>query len=88
MASLFPLPSPALPDFASIVISGPFHASAPLHLCLTHLASRPRAQAVFLTPSRANFLKSMVHFNDDWFNECGGYGAVTSVLSRVISLYA
>ncbi|KAI0034063.1 hypothetical protein K488DRAFT_46230 [Vararia minispora EC-137] len=87
MTSIFPLPSPTFPDFSSLVISGPIHASASIHLCLTHLASRSDSQAVFLTPSRTKFLEAIAEFNDDWLNECGGYGAVSSILSRVISLY-
>jgi hypothetical protein len=86
MTTLFPLPCPTLPEFSSLLIAGPLHPSAPIHLCLTHLASRPEKQAVFLTPSRQNFLKALQTFNDDWLNECGGYGAVSSVLSRITAL--
>lgn len=88
MTTLFPLPSPSLPEgFISLIVAGSFHASAPIHLCLTHLASRPGKKAVLLSPSRENFLSSAIQFNDDWLNECGGYGAVAEVLSRVIALY-
>jgi hypothetical protein len=38
---------------------------------------------VLLTPSRDNFVAALRDLNDDWLNECGGYGAVTQVLSRV-----
>ncbi|KAI0291717.1 hypothetical protein BC826DRAFT_470817 [Russula brevipes] len=38
MTTVFPLPSPALPDFTTLLLKGPYHASAPIHLCLTHLA--------------------------------------------------
>src|ERR1700761_66213 len=86
MTSLFPLPSPTFPDFSSLVISGSLHCSAPIHFCLTHLASRPRKKAIFLTPSRSTFVEALQNFNDDWLNECGGYGAVSSVLSRVTAL--
>jgi hypothetical protein len=83
MTTVFPLPSPALPDFTTLLLKGPYHASAPIHLCLTHLANRPGSRAVLFTPSRDNFVAALRDFNDDWLNECGGYGAVTQVLSRV-----
>jgi hypothetical protein len=80
---VFPLPSPVLPEFTTLLLKGPYHASAPIHLCLTHLASRPGQRAVLLTPSRDNFVAALRDLNDDWLNECGGYGAVSQVLSRV-----
>lgn len=87
MTTIFPLPSPTLPDFTTLLLKGPYHASAPIHLCLTHLANRPGSRAVLLTPSRENFVASLRDFNDDWLNECGGYGAVSQVLSRVDVLF-
>jgi len=42
---------------------------------------------VLLTPSRENFVAALQDFNDDWLNECGGYGAVSQVLSRVDVFY-
>jgi hypothetical protein len=87
MTTVFPLPSPMLPDFTTLLLKGPYHASAPIHLCLTHLANRPGSRAVLLTPSRENFVAALRDFNDDWLNECGGYGAVSQVLSRVDVLF-
>src|SRR5579863_6881652 len=83
MTTVFPLPSPTLPAFTTLLLKGPYHASAPIHLCLTHLASRPGSRAVLLTPSRDNFVAALRDLNDDWLNECGGYGTVSEVLSRV-----
>lgn len=87
MTTVFPLPSPTLPDFTTLLLKGPYHASAPIHLCLTHLANRPESRAVLLTPSRENFVAALRDFNDDWLNECGGYGAVSQILSRVDILF-
>ncbi len=87
MTSVFPLPSPTLPEFTTLLLRGPYHASAPVHLCLTHLANRPGSRAVLLTPSRENFVTALRNFNDDWLNECGGYGAVSQALSRVDVLF-
>ncbi|KAN0127094.1 hypothetical protein V8E53_015112 [Lactarius tabidus] len=87
MTTLFPLPSPPLPEFTTLLLKGPYHASAPIHLCLTHLASRPGTRAVLLTPSRDNFAAALRDLNDDWLNECGGFGAVYQVLSRVEVVY-
>jgi hypothetical protein len=42
---------------------------------------------VLLTPSRENFVAALQDFNDDWLNECGGYGAVSQILSRVDVLF-
>ncbi|KAH9998368.1 hypothetical protein BJV77DRAFT_749914 [Russula vinacea] len=87
MTTVFPLPNPTLPEFTTLLLKGPYHASAPIHLCLTHLANRPGSRAVLLTPSRENFVAALRDFDDDWLNECGGYGAVTQVLSRVDVFY-
>ncbi|KAH9981872.1 hypothetical protein BJV74DRAFT_778320 [Russula compacta] len=87
MTTVFPLPSPTLPEFTTLLLKGQYHASAPIHLCLTHLANRPGSRAVLLTPSRNNFVAALQDLNDDWLNECGGYGAVSEVLSRVDVLF-
>jgi hypothetical protein len=87
MTTVFPLPSPTLPEFTTLLLKGPYHASAPIHLCLTHLANRPGTRAILLSPSRDNFIAALRDLNDDWLNECGGYGAVSQVLSRVDVLF-
>ena len=87
MTTVFPLPSPTLPEFTTLLLKGPYHASAPIHLCLSHLANRPGSRAVLLTPSRENFIAALRDFNDDWLNECGGYGTVSQILSRVDVLF-
>ncbi|KAI0306932.1 hypothetical protein B0F90DRAFT_1683624 [Multifurca ochricompacta] len=87
MTTVFPLPSPVLPEFSTLVLKGPYHASAPIHLCLTHVANRPGTKAVLLTPSRDNFIAALRDLNDDWLNECGGYGSVSQALSRVDVFY-
>ncbi|KAH9954366.1 hypothetical protein BGW80DRAFT_1190497 [Lactifluus volemus] len=87
MTTVFPLPSPALPEFTTLLLKGPYHASAPIHLCLTHLANHPGTRAILLSPSRDNFIAALRDLNDDWLNECGGYGVVSQVLSRVDVFY-
>jgi hypothetical protein len=87
MTTVFPLPGPTLPEFTTLLLKGPYHASAPVHLCLTHLANRPGTRAILLSPSRDNFIAALRDLNDDWLNECGGFGAVSQVLSRVDVLF-
>ncbi|VDB85420.1 unnamed protein product [Peniophora sp. CBMAI 1063] len=87
MTTLFPLPCPTLPEFTTLLVAGPLHASAPIHLCLSHLATRPDSTALLLSPSRQTYLNALIDLNDDWLNECGGFGAVSSLLSNVTSLY-
>ncbi|KAI0053083.1 hypothetical protein FA95DRAFT_1552973 [Auriscalpium vulgare] len=87
MSSLFPLPSPTLPECKSLLLKGTYHPSAPIHLCLTHVANRPDTTALFFTPSRHTFLSALRDYQDDWLEECGGYGAVFSVLSKVNIYY-
>lgn len=45
--------------------------------------TRPSAAAVVFSPTRQELSGSILQLNDDWLNECGGYGAVAHVLSRV-----
>ncbi|THH20129.1 hypothetical protein EW146_g1145 [Bondarzewia mesenterica] len=87
MTSLFPLPSPNFPDFKTLLIKGPYHPSAVFHLCLTHVVDRPGTKGIVLSPSRQKLLTALQEFNDDWLNECGGYGAVSQVLSKIDIFY-
>ncbi|ETW84242.1 hypothetical protein HETIRDRAFT_381688 [Heterobasidion irregulare TC 32-1] len=87
MTSLFPLPSPTLPAFTTLAIKGPYHPSALVHLCLTHVVDKPNNQGIVLSPSREKVSIALREFNDDWLNECGGYGAVVQPLSNVSMFY-
>lgn len=87
MTSLFPLPSPTLPAFTTLAIKGPYHPSALVHLCLTHVVDKPNNQGIVLSPSREKVSNALREFNDDWLNECGGYGAVVQPLSNINMLF-
>ena len=87
MASLFPTPSPTLPDFESILIHGEYHTSAPLHLILSHCARNPKSRAVLITPSRQRFKEALQHFNDEWLRAQGCYMSTSIISERVKILF-
>ncbi|KAI0796587.1 hypothetical protein C8Q75DRAFT_741606 [Abortiporus biennis] len=87
MTSLFPSPCPVLPGFNTLLIHGPYHWSAPIHLCLSHIAQHPESQAVILAPSRHRFRGGLLNCRDDWLNVHGGEGLITHFASKVQILY-
>ncbi|CCM04808.1 uncharacterized protein FIBRA_07001 [Fibroporia radiculosa] len=87
MASLFPPPGPGLPSFRTMLFKGPYHASAPIHLMLSHVASNPKSKALMLSPSRQSLALALVDFNDEWLNTHGADGATCDASSRVNILY-
>ena len=82
MHSIFPPSGPSLPSFQTLLIAGPLPASAPIHLCLSHLATRPHGRAVILTPSAQRISEALTEMNDVWLNDRGGNGSVFRMLLR------
>lgn len=83
MSSLFPTTEFTLPSFRRLLIQGPYHATAPLHLCLSHLAQTTSTRAVFLTPSRDALITALREFDEEWLNVHGGHGAISKLSSKV-----
>lgn len=85
MSSLFPdtLAGNSLPPFKTLLIKGPYHPSAPIHLCLSHTSTHPQSRSLFLTPSRTGLKDALAIFNDDWLTEKSGHGTVSEISSRI-----
>ena len=85
MSSLFPdsLSRPYLPPFRTLLVNGPYHPSAPIHLCFSHTRIQPQSKTVFLTPSRSNFKRSLEDYNDDWLTANSGLGKIAEISSRI-----
>jgi hypothetical protein len=83
MATLFPSPSPVLPDFQTLLIKGDIHASAPIHFCYSWVLEHDVLKAVLLTPSRAQFVHSLKNFKDEWVSKHGSDGLTCKAASRV-----
>ncbi|RPD81017.1 hypothetical protein L226DRAFT_126967 [Lentinus tigrinus ALCF2SS1-7] len=87
MTSLFPRPCPPLPEYQSLLVKGLYHASAPIHLLLSHTADDPEARAIILTPRRDAFKNDLVDLNDAFITEYGGHGRNAAAAQRVEIFY-
>ncbi|KAI0776032.1 hypothetical protein BD413DRAFT_470117 [Trametes elegans] len=88
MYSLFPAPiDPTLPEFQSLLVKGPYHASAPVHLLLSHSAVHPEAKAILLTPCRSTIQHALVDMNDEWLDRKSGHGRVGAASRRTEVFY-
>ncbi|KAK0191340.1 hypothetical protein F5146DRAFT_596808 [Armillaria mellea] len=87
MHTLFPGFEPQLPSFTSLMIQGPYHASAPIHLALSHTSQANSSSAVFLSPSRQLVTVALREYNDSWLATHSGQGRVSEMSSRVNMLY-
>lgn len=83
MATIFPSPAPELPQFHTVVLCGPYHASAPIHLMLSHNWRDPRSKAIFISPSRPTFLANLAKFDDEWLKSRGGDGRTMGAAARI-----
>ncbi|KAJ6539658.1 hypothetical protein B0H19DRAFT_1180020 [Mycena capillaripes] len=86
MASLFPS-GPPLPDFKSLVVKGPYHASAPVHLALSHSANVPATRILMITPSRETMAAALREYNDDWISMHSGEGKTLELSSCTTVFY-
>ena len=86
---MFPLNHfPELSSAETLLIKGDYHPSAPIHFCISHLSHvSGEGTAVFITPSKEAFVRTLVAYNDRWLGKYGGSGRVASILSRVKVLF-
>ncbi|KAF8192436.1 hypothetical protein BJ912DRAFT_1094791 [Pholiota molesta] len=84
--SLFPQPAPSLPPFSTLLIAGPYHPSAPVHLAYS--SSGPKSPVLLLCPSRATFKEDMLRFNDSWLNAHSATGKHSELASYVSIFYS
>ncbi|KAJ7774108.1 hypothetical protein B0H14DRAFT_2474877 [Mycena olivaceomarginata] len=86
MASFFPS-GPALPACKSLVVKGPYHPSAPIHLALSHSANFPDTCILMITPSRETMATALREHNDDWMSAHAGQGNVLQLSSCTTVFY-
>ncbi|KAH9899787.1 hypothetical protein C8Q73DRAFT_743639 [Cubamyces lactineus] len=87
MTTLFPQPCPELPAFQSLLVKGPYHASAPFHLALSHATLHPDDKIILLTPNRGLVKDSLVELNDEWLRRNSGHGNVSAAARRIEIFY-
>lgn len=83
MPSLFPPPGPPLRPFQSLLIKGKYHASAPIHLCLSHALEPETIKALLVVPSRSSLKKSLKQLKDEWIKMHGGEGRTSGAAMKV-----
>jgi hypothetical protein len=84
MTTFHPLIDHPLPQFNSLLIKGPYPASSPLTLAISHLKHNDgRGDVVLLTPSRERFACALQEFNDAWLTSNALTGACIPYLSRI-----
>ncbi|CAA7260156.1 unnamed protein product [Cyclocybe aegerita] len=68
-----------LPRFSTLLITGPYHPSAPIHLTLSSKAATPESRAIILAPSRSALKGNLQQFNDAWLASRSGHGKMTEL---------
>lgn len=81
--SLFPPSAPKLPQFSSLFVTGPYHASAPIHLALSLKMENAETQPIILHPVRTNLKDGLKILNDAWLASHFGHGNMTELSSGV-----
>ncbi|KAF4619113.1 hypothetical protein D9613_005598 [Agrocybe pediades] len=84
MPTLFPSPPSTtkdllLPEFSSLLITGSYHSSAPVHLSL----SSAQHQSIIISPSKSAFSQDLQQFKDAWLTANSGHGSITALSSKI-----
>ena len=88
MLSFFPpSSSQPLPDFQSLLVTGSCHASAPIHLALSHAQKHPNSRPMILSPSRSALKVALTRLSDEWLTSQALCGENIQAVSRVDMLY-
>lgn len=86
MLSLFPHDH-CLPDFSSLLVVGPYHASAPLYLALSYARGNSETRPLLLSPSRTTLKDPLANLNDGWLAANALCGRMIDAVSRIDMLY-
>ncbi|KAH9482975.1 hypothetical protein JR316_0005075 [Psilocybe cubensis] len=82
MPSLFPPPlAPNIPEAPSLLVTGKYHPSAPIHLALSS------HRAIVLSASRSDLVSDLQQFNDAFLNTESGKGSTSELSSRIEIFY-
>ena len=81
--SIFPPPGPPLPKFRTILLKGKYHASAPIHICLSYALSPEVDKVVLIAPSRSALKTDVEKAKDDWIAVHGGEGLTSGAALKV-----
>lgn len=86
---MFPPSGPSLPSFdsSSMLATGPFHSTAPIHWAISQTSKNPESSVIFLTPCRQRFAAAMSQFNDEWLLDNSGGGTISGISSRIQTLF-
>ncbi|KAJ3514342.1 hypothetical protein NMY22_g14765 [Coprinellus aureogranulatus] len=87
MFSLFPNDVHPLPEFGSLLVTGPYHASAPIHLALSYARVSPESRPLLLSPSRTALKDTLADLNDGWLAANARCGRMVDAVSRIDMLY-
>ncbi|KAF6762774.1 hypothetical protein DFP72DRAFT_567017 [Ephemerocybe angulata] len=88
MLSLFPQPAQfPLPEFQSLLVTGPAQASAPIHLALSYALDHPESRPLIISPSRTALRDGLASLNDTWIASDSRCGSVLNAVSRIDMLY-
>lgn len=89
MPSFFPdcPPNLVLPDCKTLLVTGPFHASAPIHFAYTTYSENLDARIVIIAPSQTALQKSLKDFDDEWVASRSATGRFMDWASNVKILY-
>ncbi|KAF8164932.1 hypothetical protein B0H34DRAFT_687147 [Crassisporium funariophilum] len=87
MLSLFPPPSPPAPEFRTLLVTGAYHPSAPIHLSFSFCSQAPRSRTILFTPSKSSITNRLQNFNDAWLTSNSGCGTISELASRISIFY-
>ncbi|KAF4602174.1 hypothetical protein EYR40_005378 [Pleurotus pulmonarius] len=77
-----------LPKFDTLLVKGSYPPSAPVHLCLSHIAeSGTNCCAVILAPSKERLQGALEAENDPWLQKNSGTGTVAALSRHINVLY-
>lgn len=85
MVSFFP-PSTAAPMLShskTILVTGTYHPSAPIHLALSHLEEAQNPYVIAISSSRSIFKESLAQYDDHWLAINLGHGRISSLLAEI-----
>ncbi|PPQ99918.1 hypothetical protein CVT24_009599 [Panaeolus cyanescens] len=89
MPSFFPdcPPNFLLPDSKSLLVTGPFHASAPVHFAYSSRSENRDARIVLIASSQSALQRSLKDFDDEWLSAHSATGQFMDWASDVKILY-
>ncbi|KAL0949598.1 hypothetical protein HGRIS_009645 [Hohenbuehelia grisea] len=76
-----------VPECRTLLVKGPYHASAPIHLALSSVRHSQESTVLIISSSRVNIVRELQCYKDQWISSVSGTGRSMALAANIQLMY-